>query len=199
MGLFSFLKRQLLKVIQMEEMPANVLVKKYRLEDRDEIMNSSSLVVRPGQVAIFVHKGEICDVFAEGTYKLASENIPVLTKVLSLPTGFDSPIKADVYFVNVRQVTGLKWGTQNPVKTAKQAIQHAEKQGYDVVIIDTAGRLHINEELMNELKDIKKEVKPHEILLVVDAMTGQDAVTISESFNIFAFTSRFLFFLISYA
>ena len=74
-------------------------------------------------------------------------------------------------------------GTQNPVKTAKQAIDHATRQGLDVVIIDTAGRLHINEELMTELKDIKKEVKPTEILLVVDAMTGQDAVTVAESFN----------------
>lgn len=74
-------------------------------------------------------------------------------------------------------------GTQNPVKTAKQALEFAKKQGFDVVILDTAGRLHINEELMNELKNIKKEVNPTEILLVIDAMTGQDAVTVAESFN----------------
>ena len=102
-------------------------------------------------------------------------------------------VACDIYrpaAINQLQVVGkqancevFERGTQNPVKTAKQAIDHAKKQGFDVVIIDTAGRLHINEELMNELKDIKKEVKPQEILLVVDAMTGQDAVTISESFN----------------
>ena len=74
-------------------------------------------------------------------------------------------------------------GTQNPVKTAKQAIDFALSQGYDTVILDTAGRLHINEELMNELKSIKKEVNPTEILLTIDAMTGQDAVTVAESFN----------------
>ena len=74
-------------------------------------------------------------------------------------------------------------GTQNPVKTATQAIEFAKSQGYDVVIIDTAGRLHINEELMTELKNIKKEVNPTEILLTVDAMTGQDAVTVAEHFN----------------
>lgn len=74
-------------------------------------------------------------------------------------------------------------GTQNPVKTAKQGIDFAKSQGYDVVIIDTAGRLHINAELMDELKNIKKEVNPTEILLVVDAMTGQDAVTVADSFN----------------
>lgn len=74
-------------------------------------------------------------------------------------------------------------GTQNPVKTAKQSVEFALKQGYDTVILDTAGRLHINEELMTELKNIKKEVSPTEILLTVDSMTGQDAVTVAESFN----------------
>ena len=74
-------------------------------------------------------------------------------------------------------------GTQNPVKTAKQAVEFALSQGYDTVILDTAGRLHINKELMDELKSIKAEVKPTEILLTIDAMTGQDAVTVAESFN----------------
>ncbi len=102
-------------------------------------------------------------------------------------------VACDIYrpaAINQLQVVGkqanvevFERGTQNPVKTAKQAIDHALKQGLDTVIIDTAGRLHINEELMNELKNIKKEVNPTEILLVVDSMTGQDAVTVAESFN----------------
>ncbi len=74
-------------------------------------------------------------------------------------------------------------GTQNPVKTAKQAIDHARKMGFDTVVIDTAGRLHIDEKLMEELENIKKEVDVHEILLTVDAMTGQDAVNVAETFN----------------
>lgn len=74
-------------------------------------------------------------------------------------------------------------GMQNPVKTARQAVEHANSQGFDVVIIDTAGRLHINDEMMDELAKIKKEVSPTEILLVVDAMTGQDAVTVASAFN----------------
>jgi signal recognition particle subunit SRP54 len=72
---------------------------------------------------------------------------------------------------------------ENPVTIAKKAIEHALAYARDTVIIDTAGRLHINAELMDELKGIKQTVKPHEILLVVDAMTGQDAVTVAESFN----------------
>ncbi|MDR0850235.1 MAG: signal recognition particle protein [Christensenellaceae bacterium] len=74
-------------------------------------------------------------------------------------------------------------GTQSPVKTAKQAIEYANKMAYDTVIIDTAGRLSINEELMNELKQIKKEVAPTEILLTVDAMLGQESVNVAEKFN----------------
>ncbi|QXM05896.1 signal recognition particle protein [Crassaminicella indica] len=71
----------------------------------------------------------------------------------------------------------------SPVNIAKAGVEHAKQHGNDVVIIDTAGRLHIDENLMDELEDIKKEVKPQEILLVVDAMTGQDAVNVAESFN----------------
>lgn len=74
-------------------------------------------------------------------------------------------------------------GTQNPVKTAKEAIKHAKDYGNDVVILDTAGRLHIDEALMNELKEVKAEVHPDEILLVIDSMTGQDAVNVAKSFN----------------
>ena len=74
-------------------------------------------------------------------------------------------------------------GTQKPVKTAEQAIKHALSNGFDTVIIDTAGRLHINDELMRELEDVRKAVSPTEILLTVDAMTGQDAVTVATTFN----------------
>jgi signal recognition particle subunit SRP54 len=72
---------------------------------------------------------------------------------------------------------------KEPEVIAKEAMKQAEIKGYDVLLIDTAGRLQIDEELMEELVRIKKEVKPHEILLVVDAMTGQDAVNAAEGFN----------------
>jgi len=71
----------------------------------------------------------------------------------------------------------------SPVEISKKAVEYAKANKNDVVIIDTAGRLHINEELMDELKNIKSEVRPQEILLVVDAMTGQDAVTVAQSFD----------------
>ena len=74
-------------------------------------------------------------------------------------------------------------GTQDPVKTSLEAVERARYLGRDVLIIDTAGRLHIDTELMDELARIKEAVKPQEILLVVDAMTGQDAVNVAQSFN----------------
>ena len=77
----------------------------------------------------------------------------------------------------------FEMGTENPVTIAKEAVKYAKDKGYDYLFIDTAGRLHIDEQLMQELKNIKAEVKPHEILLVVDAMTGQDAVNVAASFN----------------
>ena len=77
----------------------------------------------------------------------------------------------------------FQMGQENPVKIAKAAIRHAQQHGNDMVFLDTAGRLHVDEALMDELKAIKAEVEPSEILLVVDAMTGQDAVNAAQSFN----------------
>ncbi len=112
MGLFS---KQLLSVLEWNDDSKDIIVYRHPVEKREEIMNSSTLVVRESQVALFVHKGEIADVFGPGTYKLNTENIPFLTKLLSLPTGYDSRIKAEVYFVNTKQFIGQKWGTQNPI------------------------------------------------------------------------------------
>ena len=99
----------------------------------------------------------------------------------------------DVYrpaAINQLQIVGEKAGVKvfemgqiNPVVIAREAVKHATEHGNDVVILDTAGRLHIDEELMDELKNIKAETNPHEIILVVDAMTGQDAVNVAKAFD----------------
>lgn len=102
-------------------------------------------------------------------------------------------VACDVYrpaAINQLQVVGEKadvkvfeMGQINPVTIAKQSIKYAKDYGHDIVIIDTAGRLHIDTELMDELKNIKAETSPHEIMLVVDAMTGQDAVNVAKAFD----------------
>lgn len=102
-------------------------------------------------------------------------------------------VACDVYrpaAINQLQVVGeraevkvFEMGQINPVQIAREAVRHAKDHGNDLVILDTAGRLHIDENLMNELKNIKAEVQPDEIMLVVDAMTGQDAVNVAKSFD----------------
>ncbi|MGN0605614.1 MAG: signal recognition particle protein [Oscillospiraceae bacterium] len=102
-------------------------------------------------------------------------------------------VACDVYrpaAINQLKVVGEKaevkvfeMGQINPVAIAKQSIKYAKDYGHDIVIIDTAGRLHIDTELMDELKNIKSETSPHEIMLVVDAMTGQDAVNVAKAFD----------------
>ncbi len=77
----------------------------------------------------------------------------------------------------------FEMGNESPVKIAEEAVSYAKKKGYDMVFLDTAGRLHVDEVLMKELSDIKAKVNPTEILLVIDAMLGQDAVNVAESFN----------------
>ena len=102
-------------------------------------------------------------------------------------------VACDIYrpaAIKELQVLGEQTGTpvfsmgqQNPVNIAQASLEHARSNNRDIVILDTAGRLHINEELMDELAGIKEQVDPDEILLIVDAMTGQDAVTVAESFH----------------
>ena len=102
-------------------------------------------------------------------------------------------VACDVYrpaAIRQLQVVGSQVGVEvfekgqiNPVDIAKEAIEHARYYGFDPVILDTAGRLHIDEALMQELRDVRDTVRPQEILLVVDAMTGQDAVNVADTFN----------------
>lgn len=130
MGLFSFAKKQLLSVLEWKDDSKDIIVYRHPVEEREEIMNSSTLIVRESQVAVFVHKGQVADVFGPGTYKLNTENIPFLTKILSLPTGFDSRIKAEVYFVNTKQFIGQKWGTQNPIMMRDADFGSIRLRGY---------------------------------------------------------------------
>ncbi len=116
-----------------------------------------------------------------------------LAKMLKAQNRRPMLVACDIYrpaAIDQLKVVGAKadvpvfeMGTENPVKIARAAVRHAKDYGNDVVILDTAGRLHIDEVLMNELKEVKAEVNPDEILLVIDSMTGQDAVNVAKSFN----------------
>ena len=175
MGLFGKMKKQILKVIEWEDNTKDTLVYRYPLTDRTEIMNSSTLVVRPSQVALFVHKGQVCDVFAPGTYKLSTENIPIITKLLSLPTGFDSPIKAEVYYVNTKQMTGIKWGTANPIMMRDKDFGTVRLRAYGVFSIKVENDKKFMEEVFGtnqiyKTSDICEQAKPMVLQAFTDAV-----------------------------
>ena len=114
MGLMDFIKGELLEIIEWTEDSRDTL--SYRFPDEDKaIKNGAQLIVRESQVAQFVYLGEFGDTFGPGKHTLTTDNIPVLTRIKSWPYGFNSPFKADVYYVVTRLFTGNKWGTSNPV------------------------------------------------------------------------------------
>ena len=114
MGIFGFIKGQLIDVISWLDDSNNTLC--WRFPDNDqEIKRGAKLTVREGQVAIFISEGQVGDVFKPGLYTLTTQNIPIMTSLESWKYGFESPFKAEVYFINTRQYLDMKWGTMNPI------------------------------------------------------------------------------------
>jgi len=114
MGIMDFIRGELLEIIEWTDDSRDTLSWQFPDEDK-AIKNGAQLIVRESQVAQFVYLGEFGDTFKPGKHTLTTDNIPILTKLKSWPFGFNSPFKADVYFVVTRLFTGNKWGTSNPV------------------------------------------------------------------------------------
>ena len=116
----GFIRKQLLKVIEWNDNTTDTIVYRYPNTDRKEIMNGCQLVVRPSQVAILVSSGKVADVYTEGTHKLTTGNMPILTTLMGWKYGFDSPFKAEVYYVNTKQFVNQKWGTATKITLRDQ-------------------------------------------------------------------------------
>ena len=114
MGIFNMIRGQLIDVIEWTNSDRDTMVYKYDMHGK-EIMMGAQLTVREGQTAIFVNEGQLADVFQPGRYELQTSNMPIMTALQSWKFGFNSPFKADVYFVNMTQFLDRKWGTANPV------------------------------------------------------------------------------------
>jgi len=119
MGILDMIRGQFIDVIEWTDSSANTMVYKYDNRGK-EIMMGAQLTVRESQVAIFVNEGKLADVFQPGRYELSTQNMPIMTALKSWKYGFDSPFKADVYFINTKQFLDLKWGTSNPVMMRDQ-------------------------------------------------------------------------------
>lgn len=114
MGILDIFKSQLIDVIEWKDSSANTMVHRYDNNGK-EIMMGAQLTVRESQVAVMVNEGQIADVFAPGRYELSTQNMPIMTALQSWKFGFNSPFKAEVYFINTKQFLDCKWGTANPV------------------------------------------------------------------------------------
>src|SRR2546429_6810608 len=105
---------QFIEVIEWLDNTGDTMMYRFPVRDQ-EIKNGAQLIVRESQAAVFVHEGQIADVFGPGRYSVDGGNTPILSKLGAWKHGFNSPIKSEVYFVNTKQFTDLKWGTSNPV------------------------------------------------------------------------------------
>jgi membrane protease subunit (stomatin/prohibitin family) len=114
MGLFDKLRGELIDIIEWVDDNRNTLVWRFP-RYQNEVKNGAQLIVRPGQMAIFVHRGQVADVFEPGNYELKADNLPILSTIMGWKYGFNSPFRSEVYFVSTRQITDLKWGTPNPI------------------------------------------------------------------------------------
>ena len=118
MGLFDEIKKKLshefIDIIEWLDSNDDTIVHRFE-RYQNEIKNEAKLIVREGQTAVFINEGQLADVFTPGTYTLSTKNLPILTTLKGWKYGFDSPFKAEVYFVNTRLFTDEKWGTKNPI------------------------------------------------------------------------------------
>jgi membrane protease subunit (stomatin/prohibitin family) len=145
MGLFDKIKGEFIDIIEFLDPSNDTMI--YRFDRYgNEIKNGAKLVVRESQVAVFVNEGQIADVFQPGTYTLETKNLPILSTLKGWKYGFNSPFKAEVYFVNTKNFTDLKWGTKNPI-TMRDA-------DFGIVRIRAFGNYCIK--IMNPVKFIKE-------------------------------------------
>jgi membrane protease subunit (stomatin/prohibitin family) len=114
MGLFKKLKAEFIDIIEFLDNSNDTIVHRFD-RHQNEIKNGAKLTVREGQVAVFINEGQLADVFKPGMYTLTTENLPVLSTLKGWKYGFNSPFKAEVYFVSTRNFTAQKWGTKNPI------------------------------------------------------------------------------------
>lgn len=114
MGLLDKLRAELVDIVEWVDDGRHTLVWRFP-RYHNQIKNGAQLIVRPGQLAVFVREGKLADVFGPGQHRLETRNLPVLSTLAGWAKGFDSPFKAEVYFVSTRPITDLKWGTPSPV------------------------------------------------------------------------------------
>jgi len=134
MGLFDKIKGEFIDIVEWTDDSNDTLV--YRFErHNNEIKNEAKLVVREGQTAVFINEGQLADVFVPGMYTLETNNLPILSTLKGWKHGFNSPFKAEVYFISTRNFTDQKWGTKNPITLSDNRFGMLEIRAFGTYVI----------------------------------------------------------------
>ena len=134
MGFFSKLRGEFIDIIEWTDSTDDTLAYRFRRHG-NEIKNGAKLTVRPGQQAVFVKNGHIADIFNPGMYELSTANLPILSTIMGWKHFFNSPFKAEVYFINTNNVTGQKWGTKNAITLSDQRFGMLELRAFGTYAI----------------------------------------------------------------
>jgi membrane protease subunit (stomatin/prohibitin family) len=156
--IMNFLKNELIEVIEWVDETRDTVIWKFPDAQKD-IKYGAQLIVRESQNAIFMNEGQIADVFIPGRFELITQNIPILTKLKGWKYGFQSPFKCDVYFVSMRQFTGLKWGTPNPIIVRDPELKQVRVRAFGVYSI----RVNSPQQFLREFAGTNSVVKIQEL------------------------------------
>lgn len=174
MGLMDFIKGQLIEVIEWTDSSTDTIVYRFPVAGK-EIKMGAMLTVRESQVAVFVNEGTLADVFFPGMYELSTSNMPLLTKIKSWKYGFNSPFKAEVYFVNTKQFMDQRWGTQTPVyikdpEYGNIKVSARGKFSYRVVAAEKFMREFFGTREIAKTKDLEEKFRSDIVQYLKDAV-----------------------------
>ena len=174
MGLFDFLKGEFIDVIEWTDDSHNTLVFRFPVRDY-AIKMGAQLTVREGQAAVFINEGQLADVFTPGRYELNTANLPILTKLNSWSMGFESPFKAEVYFVDTTLFTDQKWGTQNPITLRDPEIGPVRVRAFGSYAYRVTDPARLIQEIVGTggrftTEDIRGQLRSHVISSFTDAL-----------------------------
>ncbi len=192
----GFIKTNLLKAIEWQDPSKEVICYKYPMDGR-QIQYGSKLTVRESQVAIFMNKGKIADVFKPGMYTLKASNIPILTQLLSLPYGFKSPFYADVFFINTKQFTNQKWGTTNPITMRDKEFGTIRVRGFGSYAFKVSDPELFLKELSGtnssySVEDINSYLRSHLVSCISDSIAESKIGALDLSANLTEFSASAL-------
>ena len=174
MGLFDFIRGEFIDVIEWTDDSHDTIVFRFPVRDH-AIKMGAQLTVREGQAAVFVNEGQLADVFTPGRYELSTANLPILTKLNSWTMGFESPFKAEVYFVDTTLFTDQKWGTQNPITLRDPEIGPVRVRAFGSYAYRVTDPARFMQEVVGTdgrytTDDIRGQLRSHVISAFTDAL-----------------------------